>query len=172
MKEEYKFNFELSNIWTRKEIRDKLVNRFLEFPKEIFQPIYLWVENKNGYSVYLTCPWQRNKGIDFVINAEWYKFKSKKGKNIKNPSHDNIIQDLVQKKQEDENKFKQFYIEIQQVFECKIEAETNIQFNSGIPADLLLKLLKWLFIEQDITYWTKSGRKMLMKWIDEKLLLF
>jgi hypothetical protein len=33
---------------------------------------------------------------------------------------------------------------------------------SGLPVDALLKLLKWLFIEQDIRDWNYSGRKMLM----------
>ena len=36
----------------------------------------------------------------------------------------------------------------------------SCQFQNGLPTDLILKVLKWLFIEQDITYWNRSGRDM------------
>ena len=29
------------------------------------------------------------------------------------------------------------------------------------PVDMICKCIKWLFIEQDITYWNWSGRNML-----------
>jgi hypothetical protein len=35
-------------------------------------------------------------------------------------------------------------------------------FKVGLPVDALLKVLKWMFIEQDLTYWNWSGRRMLM----------
>jgi len=161
--------FQLSNIGTRKEIRDKLVMRFLEFPCEIFEPIYLWVEEKDGYSIYLTCPGPRNKGVDFIANMEGYTFYNENGRRAKNPTHPKIVDDLQQKKAEDKEKYNQFFKTIVEVFECKTEADTDIKFNSGIPADLLLKLLKWLFIEQDVTYWTKSGRNMLMNYIKDEV---
>lgn len=162
-------NFTLSNIGTRKEIRDKLVLRFLEFPCEIYEPIYLWVEDRNGCQIYLTCPGQRNKGIDFVVNMGGYHFFNENGRRMKNPTHRAIIEDLQEKKKENETLFEQFFKDIKQVYKCEIEADTDISFSTGIPADLLLKLLKWLFIEQDITYWTKSGRKMFMNSIKDNL---
>jgi len=39
----------------------------------------------------------------------------------------------------------------------------NLKFKSGLPADAVLRLLKWLFIEQDLTYWNNSGRRMFMQ---------
>jgi len=33
--------------------------------------------------------------------------------------------------------------------------------DEGESYELILKLLRWLFIEQDITYWSGKGRKML-----------
>ena len=68
--------FKLSNIGTRKEIREKLVYKFLEFPPELYKPIYLIVEDE----MYLTCPGQLNKGIDFVVNANEPVFFCKKWK--------------------------------------------------------------------------------------------
>ena len=38
-------------------------------------------------------------------------------------------------------------------------------FKSGFPYDLIIKTLKWLFIEQDIRYWNYSGHDMLWKGI-------
>ena len=36
----------------------------------------------------------------------------------------------------------------------------DIEFSAGLPADHILKTIKWLFIEQDIRYWNYSGRNM------------
>ena len=35
-------------------------------------------------------------------------------------------------------------------------------FSTGYNVRMLLSIIEWLFIEQDITYWNYSGRKMLM----------
>ena len=41
------------------------------------------------------------------------------------------------------------------------EEEYNcINFNTGFTAEHILKVIKWLFIEQDIAYWSYSGRNM------------
>jgi hypothetical protein len=51
------------------------------------------------------------------------------------------------------------------IFTCELELKDapldNINFKSGFPCDLILAVLKWLFIEQDIRYWNYSGREML-----------
>lgn len=51
-------------------------------------------------------------------------------------------------------------------FDKAISNVKNINFSDadGIlrPLPILLLTLYWLFIEQDITYWNTSGRKMLM----------
>jgi hypothetical protein len=36
-----------------------------------------------------------------------------------------------------------------------------------MPFEMLLKILKWLFIEQDITYWNYDGRQMLKMAIEQ-----
>jgi hypothetical protein len=36
-------------------------------------------------------------------------------------------------------------------------------FKKGLPVDALLKILKWLFVEQDVTYWNWDGRTMLFR---------
>lgn len=37
----------------------------------------------------------------------------------------------------------------------------SVYFSDGYSVDMILKVLKWLFIEQDIRYWNYSGRDML-----------
>ncbi|MDR1859343.1 MAG: hypothetical protein LBR06_00280 [Bacteroidales bacterium] len=154
----------ISNVGTREDIRKKLVCEFLNF-KQGSGTQYLEVENNGSHSVYIICPGQLNKGIDFVVNVKGFSFKSKSGRNLKNPSHNNIIQDLKDKKASNSKEFNNLISEIENVYSCTEEAISSCSFSVGVPADLLLKILKWLFIEQDITYWTKSGRDMLMNGI-------
>ena len=59
---------------------------------------------------------------------------------------------------------------IDSVFNCKeIESEwfDEFSFTTGKSVELILKVIKWFFIEQDITYWNYSGRNMLMNGIRE-----
>lgn len=43
----------------------------------------------------------------------------------------------------------------------------NLHFNVGQPIETILKVVKWLFIEQDVTYWNWSGRSMLYSGLRE-----
>ena len=38
------------------------------------------------------------------------------------------------------------------------EEISKLTFTTGYSAEHILKVLKWLFIEQDIRYWNYSGR--------------
>ena len=52
---------------------------------------------------------------------------------------------------------------LKKAFECHdvTEEEYNpIHFQTGFSAEHILKVIKWLFIEQDIAYWNYSGRYM------------
>lgn len=78
------------------------------------------------------------------------------------PGFDDVYEDLKLKKQENENKFKQVILIIKKIYKCEDvninEYSKNIHFESGLPIEVILKLIKWLFIEQDIRYWNYSGR--------------
>ena len=106
-------------------------------------------------------PANLHNGFDFLINVENTNFST--SNRIKyNPSHDNIFNDLKAKKTESQEKYKKLYKLIEDVYNCKEIEDTNLQFNSGYPVDLILKVAKWFFIEQDIRYWNYSGRVMFM----------
>jgi hypothetical protein len=54
---------------------------------------------------------------------------------------------------------------IEHIYNCnEISPEdyAHLRFASGLPVDMLLFIIKWLFIEQDVTYWNYSGRAMFM----------
>ena len=62
---------------------------------------------------------------------------------------------------------------IDDVWNCKepdsVLRNNKVVFQKGFPVEMLLKILKWLFIEQDITYWNYDGRKMLRVAIDNEI---
>ena len=125
-------------------------------------------DSVSGNHVYLLHPANLNKGFDFTIHIEKQVFIhiTKKGTQRKDdiPSHQNIIEDLLAKKAENLNLFMQMKPLLDKTFQCVSidDAEFKaFQFTSGMSVELLFKAIKWLFIEQDITYWNWSGREML-----------
>ena len=119
----------------------------------------------SGNKIYLTRPVPLNKGFDFVIHVEDYIFLNGKD----NPRHDDIFNDLALKKNKDNHKFNELYDEMERVFLCEEPDEviTTVDFNEGYSVDLILKVIKWFFIEQDVRYWNWSGRNMFMNGIKE-----
>lgn len=85
----------------------------------------------------------------------------------KRPSHPNLISDILLTRSKKPDKLAILMASIERVWRCEepdeVLREIDLSFKPGLPADLLLKALKWLFIEQDITYWNYDGRMML--WI-------
>ena len=120
------------------------------------------------YIIYLKRPTNLNKGFDFEVRVSNMRFKhiNKNGRisYSNRPSHDNIIDDLAEKKAEDSSQFTLLLTVIDAIFNC-VEIDPQIyckfSFRSGYPVDMICKCIKWLFIEQDITYWNWSGRNML-----------
>jgi hypothetical protein len=149
---------------TRKGQRRKVLDAWLE-EEEHSRYRYNVETCKDGKKVYLLRPTWLNKGLDFQINLESFKSKSKEA-----PKHEDLTGDLEKKKQESPENYKKLRKAIDEVYGCEEPDEAlkkypNLTFKSGLPADAVLKLLKWLFIEQDLTYWNNSGRRMFMEGI-------
>lgn len=53
----------------------------------------------------------------------------------------------------------------------RIRASTPVPREKACPADVAVLVAKWLFAEQDLTYWNFSGRNMLFNYLDEEGLL-
>lgn len=156
-----------SNSGTRNEVRERVITEFLkEAPgtgngENQSKYLYFVETLKDGNRIYLERPANLHNGFDFLINVENINFSTTNRVKY-NPSHDNIFNDLKIKKAESPEKYKKLYKLIENVYSCKEIEDTNLQFSSGYSVDLILKVAKWFFIEQDIRYWNYSGRAMFM----------
>lgn len=115
----------------------------------------------NNRVLYLDRPAPLNKGFDFIIRVENYRFiQSYRGKQDA-PKHAEIISDLKLKKAGNPCLYGLFIKEIEKVYNC-LPYLIDISWFSGIgiPVDILIEIIRWLFIEQDVTYWNYSGRAM------------
>lgn len=172
--DEFEIEWSLNGT-SRKELRDAAVQKFLEEKggywekgiKHVTRFKYFVEQINDGRRVFLLRPTFLNKGIDFQVWVERME-----GIEDKRPSHKNIFEDLELKKEENPKEFIQLVKAIDRVCSCEepedILKEIKLNFQKGFPPELLLKILKWLFIEQDITYWNYDGRTMLRMAIDEK----
>lgn len=161
----------------REEFRKIIVNTFLSenggYWKDGIKHVTRYrynVESANGKKIYLLRPAHLNKGMDFQVCAEDFK-KFKNGKD-KPPSHTDVLEDLKLKKSKDPKKFSELRELIDKVWSCKepddVVKNVVLNFNSGTSVEMILKILKWLFIEQDMTYWNYDGRTMLKHAIEKE----
>ena len=134
---------------SKKEYREKLIKLFLkEEPgsaQDVTEYFYYVDSDDAGHRIYIISTGNR-------------------------PSHGDIYDDLASKKEEDPVQF----AKLKEVFEkihdcCEVTKDdfSAFTFKNGISVELLMKCLKWLFIEQDITYWNRSGREMLYNGLGE-----
>jgi len=91
-------------------------------------------------------------------------------------THKEIISDFMSKKQENPKKFHNLLKILTIIYKCSendvdtlLKKYSNLQnlFKTGAKVDVLLKLVKWMFIMEDIVYWNYKGRSMLYEGILE-----
>ena len=158
-----------SNEGSRNEVRMRVVQKLSEeLPgtgkDDLASGYTYYVETlKNGDRIYLQRPANLHNGFDFLVCVENTNY-AEPGKRYRNyPKHEDIEHDLLKKKEENLELYKKLYEILKQVFECHDvgdDALESIKFESGLPVDHIVKVVKWLFIEQDIRYWNYSGRNM------------
>lgn len=153
---------------SRAELRKVIVNAFLDEKKgywksetQVVTRYKYFVETlKTGRRIYLLRPTFLNKGIDFQVWVE--KFD---GESDKRPNHGDLIGDVEKKVKERPKEKSRFMTAIERVWNCedpdKVISEAGLNFATGLSVELVFKALKWLFIEQDVTYWNYDGRMML-----------
>lgn len=160
---------------SRNELRKYVVLKFMdENPgqgtgKLVSRYKYIVERFSDGRKLYLIRPAQFKMGFDFQIWMEkWNKLSINKM-----PSYQEIIQDLKLKKEENNNHFIILLKGIEKNFICEDDDRIlnwlkvkKIRFSKGESIGVLFKIIKWMFIEQDIRYWNFSGRFKLKKFID------
>ncbi|MBM6690062.1 hypothetical protein H9X75_03100 [Fusobacterium mortiferum] len=154
---------------SRESYRKNLILKFLEEKAgsgtgELSSKYIYYVETTaTGKKIYLLRPANLNKGMDFTVHLKDVQFRLI-GPFKDRPTHSEIIQDLILKKEENNLEYEKVKPLINKLFLCQAvsdEEYRNLHFSKGIEIEGILKIIKWLFIEQDITYWNFSGRKML-----------
>jgi hypothetical protein len=151
----------------RETLRSKVVNAFLEeLPGNVRRIRYHYrVETlKDGRKVYLVRPTGVRKGpLDFKVEVDDWESKG---------THNDIRADLLAKKREDPKRFKALMKAIRDVHACRepdsiLAAQKNLTFKTGWSVELLLKVLKWFFILEDVDYWNYNGRDELMNFLED-----
>lgn len=117
----------------------------------------------SGSIIYLTRPARKKYGFDFIIHVENMTFSNGRD----NPSFDDIFKDLRMKKTSSNSYYQILYGAIKDVYNCIDPNDVLVDItqpnnNVGFSYEMILKVVKWFFIEQDIRYWNLSGRNMLM----------
>jgi hypothetical protein len=159
---------------TRSDIRGEIINLFLtENPgtgtgsncsKYEYQ-----VESFLSYPIVINRPAVLNKGFDFTVSIPTANYLFKKSRRYHTPSHNDIIVALSYCKTNYPTQYQSVRKSLTDVYYC-----TNVSFAAGSslgffkdfnnalhPIEVIILAAKWLFIEQDITYWNWSGREML-----------
>ena len=166
---EFVRDLNINNIGKRNDIRMAIVNAFsTETPgtgKDTLASRYTYyVETlEDSRRIYLRRPANLHNGFDFIVCVENTNFNPS-GRKRNYPTHDDIINDLREKFIHNPSDYEILFPILKSVHDCQpIEKHNleNLNFKTGFPCDLIIKVIKWLFIEQDIRYWNYSGRDML-----------
>ena len=162
---------------TREEVVRSVVLEFLNEKKGYWKEgkqiatryTYFVEELAGGERIYLRRPAHPKGGMDFQVFVEEFLG----GDKDRRPSHDDVLTDVVNKLSENSEQGPALRDAIERVWNCEdpdlVLSKTNLTFTKGLANDALLKILKWLFIEQDITYWSYDGRMKLLKSLYEVL---
>ena len=131
------------------------ISRYIYFVKTI---------SSTQQRIFLRRPATINNGFDFVITVEGVNFATEGKRRRAAPTHNDIIDDLSQKQKANPTKYKMLYSVLEKIYHCHDVNDADFQsleFSVGLDSELIAKVLKWFFIEQDIRFWNYSGRKML-----------
>lgn len=118
------------------------------------------VKKIHGHVIYLSRPAQFNNGFDFTLNVSNINFNTGGGRVTTRPTHQNILDDLAAKKNENLTLYNSLLVEIINIYKCQEPTTIIFAFSSGYSSEIILECIKWLFAEQDVTYWNYSGREM------------
>ncbi|MDR2887349.1 MAG: hypothetical protein LBV26_05015 [Bacteroidales bacterium] len=158
----------------RTDIREEVTRLFLAEPAgtgtgRLSSKAEYTVDNipNTQYKIVIKRPATLNKGFDFTVNVTGLYFKE--GENHSTPSHNDIISLLKSAQRSVPQSYKRIKSIINDIYGCNFydgTVSTGIQFTGYSmhqhPIEIILLAIKWLFIEQDITYWNWSGRNMFM----------
>jgi hypothetical protein len=161
----------LDDKMTRHGIVQKVVNTFISTEcSDRGQGIQFWypVENlSDNKRLFIKRPGGLQKwNFDFKVNVE-PEFELGKG------THKEVALDFQNKKIENPQKYPELLKALTQVYNCNNDVDQILQaipdlepsFKTGAKANVLLKVIKWMFIMEDIVYWNYKGRTKLYDYL-------
>ncbi len=150
----------------RNEIVRKVVNTFIktEYHKKGKGVTFRYPVEKlpSNRRLFITRPGHK-KNFDFKVEVT-------EEMGLKEGKHDQVVLDLRMKKQRNPQEFEGFLRAIEEVYHCSendvdrvLTRYSNLKetFGTGAELEVILKILKWLFIMEDIVYWDVEGRAFL-----------
>ncbi|OGV97265.1 MAG: hypothetical protein A2Z59_11945 [Nitrospinae bacterium RIFCSPLOWO2_02_39_17] len=163
-------NIEIKGAIARHEIVRKVVNTFIEeeYLKKGKGIVFRYpVETlSDGQRLFIARPGHK-KNFDFKVDVT-------KELGLGEGSHLEIADDLRNKNLEHPRKFQVLLNAISEVYHC---SESDIDkilmkyrglvksFKTGAKVEILLKVLKWMFVMEDIIYWDNEGRAFLFNFL-------
>lgn len=161
-------NIGIKGSLSRHEIVREVVNTFIDSESQHRGKgikFRYFVENlSNNKKLFIFRPGGLNKwNFDFKVEV-LEEFGLGRG------THKEIVADFKNKKQENPKKFIILLDAVENLYNCSennvdrlMKKYHNLQasFKRGARVDVLLKILKWMFIMEDIVYWNYQGRSML-----------
>ena len=165
---------EIKGSLTRHEIVKKIVNTFInrEYQErgkgvQFWHPVEQLPHNKQ---LFILRPGGLRKwNFDFKVSVT-----SELG--LGKGSHEEVASDLRNKKRENPQKFDDLLQAVTEIYNCtesdvdrvlRNYSALQVSFQTGAQVDILLKVLKWMFIMEDIVYWNYEGRAKLYNYLKE-----
>lgn len=150
----------------RNEIVRKVVNMFIktEYQKKGKGVTFLYPVEKlpGNRHLFIARPGHK-KNFDFKVEIT-------EEMGLKEGKHEQVVLDLKVKKQCNPQEFEDFLRAVEEVYHCSendidrlLPRYSNLKraFYTGAEVEVILKILKWLFIMEDIVYWDVEGRAFL-----------
>jgi len=174
---------EIKGSMTRHEIVQKVVNIFIQTEHEqrgrgvkFWYPVeqlpsspQLFLEGEDNRLFIFRPGGLRKWNFDFKVDV-----KPELG--VGKGAHAEIASDLKNKKRENPKKFAKLIDAIEEIYsgvendvDKVLAKDPNLQasFQTGAQVNILLKILKWMFIMEDIVYWNYDGRAKLYNFLKE-----
>jgi len=160
---------EIKGSLARHKIVQKVVNSFIktEYSKKGKGVIFKYpVENLQNGEIFIIRPGHK-KNFDFKVEVT-------KNMKLGDGGHKEIAIDLRKKKQKNQKVFENLLEAITKIYICSENdvdmiltncSDLDNKFKTGAKIEILLKVVKWLFIMEDIVYWDNEGRAFLFNFL-------
>lgn len=165
---------EIKGSVTRNEIVSKVVNTFINTESMArgsgVKFCYPVEQLPEGITLFIVRPGGLRKwNFDFKV-----KVTPEMG--LGKGTHDEIVADLQSKKQENPREFYKLLDALSEIYNCSENdgglvlskyPDLQTSFQIGAKIEVLLKVVKWMFIMEDIVYWNYLGRAKLYNYLKD-----